>query len=61
MGLKAAAGALLAVAGVIWMLQGFDVAFAPQSFMTGSLQWVFWGGASVAAGAGLIWWDRKTP
>lgn len=41
-GLKSAAGVLCIVAGVIWVLQGFDVAFAPQSFITGSMQWALW-------------------
>lgn len=47
-------GVLLVVAGGIWVLQGFDVAFAPSSFMTGNRQWIVYGVLTVAAGLGLI-------
>lgn len=57
--LKTAAGVLLMIAGVIWILQGLDVPFAPQSFMTDDRQWVLWGALAVAAGGGLIWLDRR--
>lgn len=60
MGLKTATGALMIVAGAIWVLQGFDVAFAPHSFMTGNLQWVLWGGLALVAGCGLVLWDRRS-
>lgn len=54
--MKLAAGIILVIAGVVWILQGFDVAFAPRSFMTDDRQWVLWGGLALISGAGLIWW-----
>ncbi|MEA1903806.1 MAG: hypothetical protein U9N56_09795 [Actinomycetota bacterium] len=48
-------GILLIVAGTIWILQGFDIAFAPQSFMTANRSWVLWGAVAVVLGAGLVW------
>jgi hypothetical protein len=57
--MKLAAGIILVIAGVVWILQGFDVAFAPESFMTDDRQWVLWGGLALISGAGLIWWWRR--
>ena len=34
--LRLGSGIILIIARFIWILQGFDVAFAPQSFVTGS-------------------------
>lgn len=45
-------GLLLALTGAVWMLQGLRVAFAPKSFMTGRVPWVFYGAVAVAAGHG---------
>jgi hypothetical protein len=45
-----AAGIFLVLAGTIWILQGLDVAFAPQSFMTDNRWWVLWGGIAVVLG-----------
>jgi hypothetical protein len=45
-----AAGIFLVLAGAIWILQGLDVAFAPQSFMTDNRWWVLWGGIAVVLG-----------
>lgn len=56
--MKTAGGVVLILAGVIWILQGFDVAFAPESFMTDDRQWALWGSLTALIGAGLIWWDR---
>jgi len=57
--LRLASGIILIIAGLIWILQGFDLAFAPESFMTGNRWWVLWGGGAVAAGAVSIWWQRR--
>jgi hypothetical protein len=56
---KLAAAVVLILAGAVWILQGLDVAFAPQSVMTGDRSWVVWGAVAVAVGAGLIWWERR--
>ena len=57
--MRIAAGILLVLAGTVWILQGFDVAFAPKSFMTSNRQWVLWGALAVIVGAGLIWFGRR--
>lgn len=57
--LRLASGIILIIAGFIWILQGFDVTFAPESFMTGNRWWVLWGGVASVAGAALIWWQRR--
>ena len=48
-------GVVLLLAGVVWVLQGFDVAFAPQSFMTGDPAWVVLGVLAMTIGIVLIW------
>jgi hypothetical protein len=48
--LTLAAGVFLVLAGSIWILQGLDVAFAPQSFMTDNRSWVLWGAIAVILG-----------
>jgi hypothetical protein len=58
--MKWAAGFLLLITGAIWVLQGLDVAFAPNSFMTGNRAWVLWGTMALAGGVGLIWWARRS-
>jgi hypothetical protein len=45
-------GALLALFGVIWFLQGINV--LPGSFMTGQIKWAIYGGIAVAAGVALL-------
>jgi hypothetical protein len=52
--MRLAAGILLMIAGLIWVLQGLDVAFAPKSFMTGRPWWVLWGAVAIALGGFLI-------
>jgi hypothetical protein len=52
-------GIVLVVGGAVWILQGLDIAFAPESFMTDNRRWVLYGALSVAAGFGLITWSRK--
>ena len=58
--LRLAAGVLLFLAGTIWVLQGLDVAFAPESFMTGEPWWILWGVVAVTLGGSLLWahWRR---
>jgi hypothetical protein len=48
-------GLVLLLAGVVWVLQGFDVAFAPQSFMTGDPTWVVLGVLAMIIGIVLMW------
>jgi hypothetical protein len=51
--LTLATGIFLVPAGSIWILQGLDVAFAPQSFMTDDRWWVLWGGFALVLGVFL--------
>jgi hypothetical protein len=53
--LSKAFGIILGLAGVIWILQGLDVQFAPQSFMTGDPVWVVLGAVAFLAGGALLW------
>lgn len=46
-------GVLLVVAGAVWVLQGLNIAFAPQSFMSGNSRWVAYGGTTVLVGLGI--------
>ncbi len=48
-------GALIAVAGTIWILQGLNV-IVSASFMTGSQIWVVIGAVAVLCGTALSWW-----
>ncbi len=54
-------GALLAVAGLIWALQGFNVPFAPKSFMTGDPVWVLLGVVILLVGVVLAAWSWRRP
>jgi hypothetical protein len=45
-------GAFLILSGGIWFLQGIGV--LPGSFMSGQIQWAYYGGIAVIAGAGLL-------
>lgn len=58
--MRMAIGVVLILVGGVWVLQGLDVAFAPQSFMTNDSQWVLWGALTVAAGIAIIWRARKS-
>ncbi len=53
-GLGLATGILLVLAGSVWILQGLDVAFAPQSFMTNNRWWVYWGILAVVVGVFMV-------
>lgn len=52
-------GLLVAAAGAVWLLQGLDVAFAPQSFMTDARQWVVIGGLTTVGGLALAYWSWR--
>jgi hypothetical protein len=57
--LPLATGIVLVITGLIWILQGFDVAFAPQSFMTANRIWAVWGIVALLVGFGLIVRSRR--
>lgn len=57
--LSKAAAIILLIVGLVWILQGLDVAFAPKSFMTGDMAWVAWGAGAMLAGGLLFWWSRS--
>lgn len=56
--LRIAVGVVLVVAGTVWILQGLNVAFALQSFMTGDRTWSWSGVGAVVVGAGFVWWGN---
>jgi len=58
--LRLAAGTLLVIAGAIWVLQGLNVAFAPQSFMSDDRRWVLWGIIAIGLGLLLIWRSKRS-
>jgi Na+/melibiose symporter-like transporter len=45
-------GILLILVGVVWILQGFNV--LPGSFMTGQIQYTYWGLGLAAIGVVLL-------
>jgi hypothetical protein len=45
-------GAFLILSGGIWFFQGIGV--LPGSFMTGQIQWAYYGGIAVIVGVGLL-------
>lgn len=57
--LRIASGVVLIFAGGVWILQGLDVAFAPQSFMSGDRSWSWIGTCAVVVGIGLVWWGVR--
>lgn len=58
--MRLAAGIVLVIAGTVWILQGFDIAFAPKSFMTGDRVWIAWGAVAVLLGAFLVLLHRRS-
>ena len=51
------AGALLALIGCVWFLQGIGV--LPGSFMTGQTKWAAYGALTLAAGIAILWFSRR--
>ena len=52
-------GALLMLAGLVWLAQGLNLPFAPRSFMTSDRSWIVIGAATTASGGLLIGWARR--
>jgi hypothetical protein len=50
-------GVILALMGIVWMLQGVDSQFAPQSFMTGTRIWIVIGALALGGGLTLARWS----
>lgn len=50
-------GALVAILGAIWVLQGLNI--LPGSFMTGDMKWAIYGGVAIVVGLGLVAWSRR--
>lgn len=57
--MRAASGVVLVLVGVVWILQGLDVAFAPRSFMSGDSMWILWGGVTTVVGVALLVWSAR--
>ena len=51
---KILGGGVLAVVGVVWMLQGFGASYVPTSFMTKAPEWIFIGLIAATVGVYLI-------
>ena len=49
---------VLILVGGVWLAQGVDLPWAPQSFMTGDPWWAMGGAIGVLVGVGLLW-DRR--
>jgi hypothetical protein len=57
--LTLASGVFLILGGAVWVLQGLNVAFAPESFMTDNRWWVVWGALAIV-GIVLVFRSRAT-
>jgi hypothetical protein len=56
-------GALLVIAGGVWLAQGLNLPFAPGSFMTADPLWAVIGAATSIAGLAVLAtaWRGKRP
>lgn len=52
-------GALVALAGLVWIAQGLKLPFAPGSFMTGDRTWIVLGAVAVVVGGSLVGWALR--
>jgi hypothetical protein len=52
-------GIVLVLVSAVWVAQGLDAGFVPQSAMTGETIWVVLGTLGLVVGLALIWWGRK--
>ena len=51
-------GLLMVAMGVIWILQGFNIAFL-DSFMANDKQWALWGALLALVGIGQVYWSNS--
>jgi uncharacterized membrane protein YccC len=61
-------GLLVILAGVVWILQAFDIAFnapmvpgGPVSFMVNNHQWAVYGAIAIVVGLLQIVWSNTRP
>jgi hypothetical protein len=54
-------GAIIALMGVVWMLQGMGSTLAPQSFMTNAREWIAIGALTAVGGVALAMWSARKP
>jgi hypothetical protein len=47
-------GAMMVLAGAIWLAQGLNLPFAPGSFMTADPLWAFIGAVTAAVGVYVV-------
>jgi hypothetical protein len=50
-------GGLLILVGCVWFFQGINL--LPGSFMTGQVQWAWYGGVTALAGVALLAWSAR--
>ena len=50
-------GAVLALLGVVWILQGINV--LPGSFMTGQIKWAYYGAIALVAGCAMLFAAKR--
>ena len=58
-------GLVIGFAGIVWILQAFDIAFnvpmvpgGPVSFMVNNRQWAVYGAIAVLVGLGQVVWSN---
>ncbi len=50
---------LMVLGGLVWIAQGLNLPFAPQSFMTADRLWVLIGAVTALAGVVVVGWARQ--
>lgn len=56
--MRSALGWVLILLGGVWILQGADVPWMPQSYMTADWRWIIAGSVAFLVGLGLVIRDR---
>ncbi|MDP9467425.1 MAG: hypothetical protein M3P32_01615 [Chloroflexota bacterium] len=52
-------GTLVVVAGLVWIAQGLNLPFVPQSVMTADRTWIVLGAVAVVIGCATVTWARR--